>query len=67
MEFGFDKCSSLVIKRGVVEESGGIVLPTKTIKALAVDASNILEYWKQRISKMLKMLWQLIKRDYIQY
>jgi len=39
MEFGLDKCSSLVIKRGVVVESGGIVLPTGTIKALAVDTA----------------------------
>ena len=36
-EFGFEKCSSL---RGVVVESGGIGLPTGTIKALAVDTSD---------------------------
>ena len=36
-EFGFDKCSSL---RGIVVESGGIGLPTGTIKALAVDISD---------------------------
>jgi len=39
MEFGFDKCSSLIIKRGTVVESSKIVLPTGTIKALAVDDS----------------------------
>ena len=49
MEFGFDKCSSLVIKRGVVVESDGIMLPTGTIKALAVDASyKYLGIWKQK-------------------
>jgi len=34
MEFGFNKCSSLIIKRGNVVESEGIVLPTGTIKIL---------------------------------
>ena len=39
MEFGFDKCSSLIIKRGVMVESEGIVLPTGTIKALPIGMS----------------------------
>ena len=39
MEFGFDKCSSLIIKRGVMLESEGIVLPTGTIKALPIGMS----------------------------
>ena len=39
MEFGFNKCSSLIIKKGNVVESEGIVLPTGTIKALPIGSS----------------------------
>ena len=38
MEFGFNKCSSLIIKKGNGVESEGIVLPTETIKALPIGS-----------------------------
>ena len=39
MNFGFDKCAILVIKRGRATESNDLVLPGETIDALPLSSS----------------------------